>query len=397
MRLSEICDMYSYSYFCQRRSRRHGEEQFDASEFRRSAVLMSDPPTHEDTIAWGFNPPPPVMTERKQLVSPLSPHYDRYSNVTSGVGGNHEGYFVPTQALNPICTSVPHSPSTFATAGHSSTSGQSSTPPSTFVTRQQPSPRRTSRPASGNDPGAANGFTFPRRQDSSSRPNTGGSGSEKNRTPPPKLNLDQPLVQNDYVDLSRSSVSPFQAAQYEEISRKLNSEVPRGLAEDQVNRIVITPSPTETTEHYPDAPPLPPKSPFEDPESTRESLRDSIRESYSSGQSVSIRIRTPELQDFPVPPSPAPTATSRYRIDSLPPILPELNLDLIKSSSFLPNRRSLVPKYQSSPLASPAMAAEEAARRAESKGESTTGTLAKSPSVKRPETVYNPNDAYGGI
>jgi len=358
--------------YLMRRSRRHGEEQFDASEFRRSAVLMSDPPTHEDTIAWGFNLPPPAMTERKQSGSPLSPHYDSYNNVTGGAGGNHDGYFVPTQAINPICTSVPHSPSSYATVGHSPASGQASTLPPTFVTRQQPSPRRASRPASGNDPGAANGFTFPRRQNS--RPNTGGSG--KNRTP--KLNLDQP-PQDDYVDLSRSSVSPFQAAQYVEISMRLNSPVPRGLGEDQANRIVVTPSPTETTEHYPDAPPVPPKSPFEDPESIRESLRDSIRESYSSGQSISVRVQTPELQDFPVPPSPAPTATSRYRIDSLPPVLPELNLDLIKSSSFVPNRRSLVPKYQSSPLAS------------EDKGES------KSSSVKRPETVYNPNDVYGGI
>ena len=377
--------MYSYSYSCQRRSRRHGEEQFDASEFRRSAVLMSDPPTHEDTIAWGFNPPPPVMTERKQSGSPLSPHYDSSINVTSG---NQDGYFVPTQAINPICTSVPHSPSSYATVGHSPASGQASTPPPTFVTRQQPSPRRASRPASGNDPGAANGFTFPRRQNS--RPNT--AGSEKKRTP--KLNLDQP-PQDDYVDLSRSSVSPFQAAQYVEISMRLNSPVPRGLGEDQVNRIVVTPSPTETTEHYPDAPPVPPKSPFEDPESIHESLRDSTRESYSSGQSISVRVQTPELQDFPVPPSPAPTATSRYRIDSLPPVLPELNLDLIKSSSFVPNRRSLVTKYQSSPLASSALASED-------KEESTaslhqTGTLTKSSSVKRPETVYNPNDVYGGI
>lgn len=377
-----MCENCSYPYFCQRRSRRFAGEQFDASEFRRSAVLMSDPPTHEDTIARGFNPPPREMAEHKQTNSPLSPLPNGYRNVTSGVSGNHDGHSPQTiqpQTIYSTTTSAPPSPSSYLTTGHSSANGPLSAPPSAFETRQQSSPRRASRPASGNDPGAANGFTFPRRQTSSSA-----TSATTEKKQPPTLIIDQPPLDN-YVDLSRSSVSPFQAAQYAEISRKLNSEVPRGLSEDEVDAR-ITPSPTA----HP--PPLPPKSPFEDPEPMPESLRDSIRESFCSGQSA-LRVQTPELQDFPVPPSPAATVTSRYRIDSMPPILPELNLDL-RPSSLVSKQGSVTPKYQPSPLAlSVGITTEEA-------DESTspqTGTPADPAIPKRPETVYNPDDAYGGI
>ena len=331
---------------------------------------MSDPPTHEDTIARGFNPP---MAEQKQNNSPLSPLPIGYRNVTSGVSGNHDGH--PPQTIYSTTTSAPPSPSSYLTTGHCSANGPLSAPPSAFETRPQSSPRRASRPASGNDPGAANGFTFPRRQTSSSASAT----TEKGR--PPILILDPPPLDN-YVDLSRSSVSPFQAAQYAEISKKLNCEVPRGLSENEVDSR-ITPSPTEVTAH---PPPLPPKSPFEDPEPIPESLRDSIRESFCSGQSV-LRVQTPELQDFPVPPSPAATVTSRYRIDSMPPILPELNLDL-RASSIAPMRGSVSPKHQPSPLASSVEIT-----RAHGMDESTspqTGTPATSTIPKRPETVYNP-------
>ena len=290
----------------------------------------------------------------------------------------------PPQTIYSTSASAPPSPSSYVTTGHSSTNGPLSAPPSVLVMGQQSSPRRASRPASGNDPGAANGFTFPRRQ-------TSRSATEKKL--PPKLILDQPPP-NDYLDLSRSSVSPFQAAQYAEISKKLNSEVPRGLGEDEVARIIVTPSPAQTIE-FP--PPVPPKSPFEDPEPIPESLRDSIRESFSSGQSA-IRVQTPELQDFPVPPSPAATVTSRYRIESMPPVLPELDLDL-RTSSVGSKRTSVVSKYQPSPLALSGTI-REAAHGTDTKYESTspqTETLANSTFPTRPETVYYPDDAYGGI
>lgn len=379
-----MCEKYSHPYFCQRRrSRRFGEDQFDASEFRRSAVLMSDPPTHEDTVARGFNPPPREMTEHKQTNSPLSPLPIGYRK-TSGVSGNHDGH--PPQTIYSTTSSAPPSPSSYLATGRSSANGPLSAPPSAFETRQQSSPRRASRPASGNDPGAANGFTFPRRQTSSSTSDT--ATTEKKR--PPILILDPPPLDN-YVDLSRSSVSPFQAAQYAEISRKLNTEVPRGLSEDEVDAR-IPPSPTEPTVR---PPPPPPKSPFEDPEPIPESLRDSIRESFCSGQSA-LRVETPELQDFPAPPSPAATVTSRYRIDSMPPVLPELNLDR-RTSSLAPKRGSVASKHPSSPLASSVAITIEAAHEADESTSPQIGTSPTSTIPKRPETVYNPDDAYGGI
>ncbi|KAJ7583551.1 hypothetical protein C8J56DRAFT_954323 [Mycena floridula] len=46
------------SYVMRRRRRNQDPSTFDPSAFRRSAVLMQDPPTHQDTVAAGFNPRP---------------------------------------------------------------------------------------------------------------------------------------------------------------------------------------------------------------------------------------------------------------------------------------------------------------------------------------------------
>ena len=133
---------------------------------------------------------------------------------------------------------------------------------------------------------------------------------------------------NDYVDLSRSSVSPYQAAQYAEISRRLNTEVPQGLQLDRD----LPPLPP------PPLPPLPPKSgevsPFDDPESATSSPGDQFAIDHrnldsnvrpTSGDST-LSVASNTL-DFPVPPSPAYVVSSRYRINSNPPILPEISVE----------------------------------------------------------------------
>lgn len=375
-----------------RRSWRYGEDHFDANEFRHSAVLVSDTSTYEGKFG-GSGPRPPTMIERK-LPKPSAQMFDQlhslapdsYPNApnTYSVGNYYyDDHFAAARSMNPIATSVPPSPSSRATAGHHPPSDQASVLGLSPVTKRQvhpPSPRRTSRPASGNDPGAANGFTFPRRQP---------SGLTQTENQERKFTTDQ-VPPDDYVDLSRYSVSPFQAAQYAEISRRLNAEVPRGLNYHDANAwIAPAQSPSEMEDNPPPVPPKPllkalRESPFEDPAS-----RASVRDSGSSSLTA-LRGETPALQDFPAPPSsPILTLASSNRIDDLPPVLPELNLrnSGLYNGAFVPQRKSLMPKYQSA----------SGVNTAEGAAESETDEKQDPSSPKRPETIYDPEDAYGGI
>lgn len=119
---------------------------------------------------------------------------------------------------------------------------------------------------------------------------------------------------NDYVDLNRSSVSPFQAAQYVAISQELNTQVPKGLDTPAVKDFM------ERTRDQDDVPPpLPPKfdkSPFADP----------AEQSAVSHRPTSTDSGSQDLH-FPAPPSPPASFSSRYRVDSSPPTLPEIHLE----------------------------------------------------------------------
>lgn len=160
------------------------------------------------------------------------------------------------------------------------------------------------------------------------------------------------IPNNDYVDLSRSSVSPFQAAQYAEISKRLNAEVPQGLPSAIVEEFVKDR----------DLPPLPPpspnaqteaeqsrieSSPFADSQDSRVSSA-AYTESTSSGP-------TKDLMDFPIPPpspmtftaahspnnslpgSPLPVIFHKPRIDSMPPRLPEINIESTGPTDLSPD------------------------------------------------------------
>ncbi|KAM6497348.1 hypothetical protein JOM56_007821 [Amanita muscaria] len=427
------CAMVVFLVFLVRRKLRKPHDDFDATDFRRSAILMHDPPAHEDVVARGYNPRPPTMIERKMASIPAVTYGNMYKvppagyyNPASGPDnqamfaggqlGNSSGSphtqvpFTDGQLMNPF-VSAPPSPGSFATAGHSqSSNGGLVTPKAPYIMKPPLGPRRTSRPATGSDPGAANGFTFPQRQ--GSRPGTAERQQEQNVIP-------EQVPSDDYVDLSRSSVSSFQAAQYEAISRKLATDVPRGFDDVDVTS-VMAPS---SLEYIDEAPPVPPKSPFEDPEyaavqpSTEsdddapppvpskspfedpapehetEIMQDSLRESYTSYQT----LRTPELLDFPVPPSPALTLMSRHRVDSWPPTLPELKLDLGLQGTQPLNAikwKSAAPKYSSSPLAANDMTMGDEVGET---GMPLVLSTAEATHKSRPDTVYDPADAYGGI
>ncbi|KAF8623149.1 hypothetical protein AX17_007538 [Amanita inopinata Kibby_2008] len=398
-----------------RRSRKERDGHFDASEFRRSAVLMHDPPTHEDTVAHGFNPRPPTMIERRLAspaptfgnqydVAPLPNQYDVGNGYNPGpiTYNNQAASFAPFhgQGPNPI---VGYDGSQYYQADDQM---QYQNVP--YELRQQlntaPSMSPTSRPASGNAPGAANGFTFPPRWPLS---------ENSTLAEPQSVPIDRELAPaDDYVDLSRSSVSPFQAMQYAEITKKLNSAPTSPIIPDM--KAAASQSP-----------PVPPKgmvSPFNDPPTYQgndlagpvgaRNMEESIRESYSSAQST-LRGMTPEPQDFPVPPSPAQTISSRYRADSSPPTLPELQINSSESDSFgtfsasrrgSAERTSQSTKFQAaipSPLAASYIPSQQSVDKTSSQVEQVkTGNNAV-PKVDdartRPETMYDPEDVYGGI
>ncbi|RXW23435.1 hypothetical protein EST38_g2416 [Candolleomyces aberdarensis] len=172
--------------------------------------------------------------------------------------------------------------------------------------------------------------------------------------PPPTLPSKQvresmsAVPANDYVDLSRSSVSPFQAAQYAEISMRLNSEVPQGLPSAVVEEFVKDR----------ELPPLPPPSPQAQADEDQARIRASpfadpetdSRDSMASGSTTSARIL-----DFPIPPpspmtftaahspnnslpgSPMPVFVTKPRIDSLPPMLPEINIEPTAANDLSPH------------------------------------------------------------
>jgi len=159
------------------------------------------------------------------------------------------------------------------------------------------------------------------------RQGTGSSQTSEHRRLPTPTNIQRESAPaNDYVDLDRSSVSPYQAEQYQEISRRLNTEVPAGLPTAEIEK---------------DLPPPPGTSPFADPTSAPPSPggqyaidRRNLERRPVSGESLAS-----QTLEFPVPPSPAHTVSSRYRVDSTPPTLPEILVESRVSVGAYPMKR----------------------------------------------------------
>jgi len=158
----------------------------------------------------------------------------------------------------------------------------------------------------------------------------------------------------NYVDLSRSSVTPFQAVQYAEISNRLGTPVPSGL--DTPSIATMAAAKTQ------DLPPVPVdndhEGPFADPVlnpvkvartnsgavSITEVASPSTRSRAFSTDTNTDTLAAPtrpsmdsalasqDLHEFPAPPSPAIHSPTSSRINSIPPTLPEI---FIGSSSTI--------------------------------------------------------------
>jgi len=218
-----------------------------------------------------------------------------------------------------------------------------------------------------------------------------------------------PQPGDEYLDLERTSVTPFQAAQYVEISRHLNTEVPKGLDTPAVEEFVGT-MPVKDA----DLPPLPPKDPFTDDAAAAHEDGDEEEDSEAT---------LPMVQElsFPAPPSPVHSTSSRYRVDSTPPTLPEIVLQsrVSVTSAYLSDTGSpfaqgfpgqtVVMKGSESPMGSrfPVTPSPLASSFTVPSPPAAKTTFPAAPAAAQPRpdakqrqsvyTVYDPEDAYGGI
>ncbi|KAG6878888.1 hypothetical protein C0992_006901 [Termitomyces sp. T32_za158] len=391
--------------FLLNRQRKRNDEisaaAFNANDFRRSAILMEDPPTHDETVQRGFNPRPPTMIERR-LASPAPTFGAQY--VTPGpVMGSPDYGYNQYQAYGPTETMPPNS----ATAMLNNSPYPNTVYPNPVYVQPPFSPIATSVGTNFNEE-HHNAAVLTRQSSNGSRAS---SAQGPARHPSDELShggLTSPK-QSEYIDLNRSSVTPFQAAQYTEISQKLGTQVPSGLTNPSANATIQHSNINEI------APPLPMK----DNEPSSSPFSDPIHGQFSHPGEVSPRPSADsvsrQIDDFPVPPSPVHSHISRA--DSVPPMLPEISMGSRPSSYNFPasDRGSYIPnnttkEYSKSPLGTlaPATPSPLASGVSVSPPQPTATSSSDAAPLtprqnkfdvpaKRPDTVYDDQDAYGGI
>ncbi|KAJ6478530.1 hypothetical protein C8R47DRAFT_1198463 [Mycena vitilis] len=402
--------------FCLRR-RRNNEDavNFDPGAFRRSAVMLDDPPTHTDTVTRGYNPPP-MMEQRRQMTYPGPEHYD--VNVNDSHSPTSGSQLVFQAPFSPIAGGPASPVSAYDHTGHSwgtpapvltrNISGSSA-----HEQQQQQQPQYAQYPGAPVLTRNISGSSAHEQQPQYAQ--YSGASAQYPSLPAGRTSNGNLAPAPQYVDMERTSVTPFQAEQYVEISKALNTEVPKGLDTPAVDEFVAEKMAKA------DLPPLPVREadPFASQEDNEE------EEGSMEGEEVTL----PMVQEmsFPAPPSPVHTSASRYRVDSTPPMLPEIflprgsvSLSDAGSSSGTPTTPSFpggqtlfmkAPGQDSpvggrfpvspSPLASSFTVATPPAASAEK------SFLPQEPPAAQPRpdakkrqsvyTVYDPEDAYGGI
>ncbi|PIL30381.1 hypothetical protein GSI_07566 [Ganoderma sinense ZZ0214-1] len=377
--------VFGMVYFI-RRNRKAGEDDFNPDEFRRQSVFL---PNDDEAAGFGRSwnqggARPPTMIEQKlshnpaSYAPPVPAHPYGY-----GAGYNQPSFspgqvYTPTtpNSANPFFSPYDHSPMAYPT--HQFYDGQGDG-------------------MSGHPSMVSSTVVVSRR----------GSAGSTNK-PLPDI-----AVEGEYVDMSRSSVTPFQAAQYADISRHLNVAPPQGLAlaavseehdhilendvadtvEPQGQHLAVEPIVNENVS---------PQSPFADP--------------VMAEQQELQRLSERELTDSVLQPPPAAFASSpETRITSIPPMLPELTLQGRSFSPVtmeFPAPPSTIGRLepQTSPLAAPPVVSSpvlpspppnahlpDVPSSTRARASEPAMPSAKEAVAKRPETVYDDEDAYGGI
>ncbi|KAI0676140.1 hypothetical protein C8Q78DRAFT_371007 [Trametes maxima] len=399
-----------------RRSRKdndYGEDEndFNAQAFRRQSTALPDdgvpPVSRSMTFNRGSNnnsPRPPTMIERKMgstpgpYPMPTAPHPYGYA------GAYAQPSFAPGQVMTP----GPYTPTTvnsanpfFAPYGESPISSPVSVAPydSAYNSEGQLITRQ---------PSVASTAVLSRQPSSAVTP----------AAPAPSTEV-------EYVDLNRSSVTPFQAAQYAEISRHLNTAPPHALSASEVAEVA-----EELAEH--DEPALLPPKKIVEPLELQPSIsfdeprhlavaptprEHAFPESPFADPTMSFHEEqvqhVPQRDSLPQPPSPAFSNSSR--VTSQPPTLPEIH---IQQRPFSPVSLDFpiapsTPRPDPSPLASsftmpspPPNAHFPDAITAEPPAAPAPTAVPRepapkvTPASKRPDTVYtlyDEEDAYGGM
>ncbi|KAK7031510.1 hypothetical protein R3P38DRAFT_3187221 [Favolaschia claudopus] len=288
--------VFLITWFMRRRRPDQDAINFDPGAFRRSAMLMADPPTHQDTVDRGYNPAPgPDMVERRPIYTQAS--FDNNMGVNSPTSGSQLVFQAP---FSPI-TAGPNVSSPVSAYDHHSWG----TPGMPMGMAGGSVPVLT-RNISGSSAHSAHSATAPPYAAYPAVPVRQNSMRNSQLAPP-----------QDYVDLERTSVTPFQAEQYVEISKHLNTDVPRGLDTPTVSQIVSEKM---------DLPPLPPSDHVNETEAA-DPFADEEAHEQEQGNDSSDTLGMVQDMSFPAPPSPVRTSSSRYardRVESMPPTLPEI-------------------------------------------------------------------------
>ncbi|KAH8110809.1 hypothetical protein DFH11DRAFT_1800800 [Phellopilus nigrolimitatus] len=268
-------------FFCRRRNRR--DEDFDPADFKRqSETLQDDPPvsllrglaTHE---AHAYPSSPSFVPGQYIPSRSPAPPGAQYANAAP--------------FFNPSFQSPMGSPVTVASYGGAQFDAHC---------------RLMRTPSNATAPMVSRGNSFAQPQHPGSL---------------------QPAEESDYADLSRASVTPFQAAQYAEISKQLNIAPPTPL--HQVSEV----NEAEEYEHVDrQRKPSMESSPFDDPRAG------STRSSGNVDDAMKFNPSRPSSEFHPAnsfahPADPSP------RVASVPPTLPE----------FEPTERAFSPIFPVAP------------------------------------------------
>ncbi|THG94542.1 hypothetical protein EW026_g6954 [Hermanssonia centrifuga] len=382
--------IFAVTYFM-RRSRKD-EDLFSTDALRRQSVVLGGS-EHPARFApdRGVTPRPPSMLEQRLGGSPISFANHPYGNGHNGNNGNNDYYgyqepvsfnpgqvvMHPGQPMPPQAWTPDSSRPFFNPMGESPLGSPVSVAP---YDSHYDAHGQLFRQASGGAAAYLNHQPPPGFSQSERSPSLGAPSYYTRQVPSNQMSLDVP---NDshYVDLNRASVSPFQAEQYAEISHHLNTTPPVPLPtpmvaaaadeilanESFVVHDVIEPRPLNVVNQSPRIGSPASPSPFADP--------------HFHG-------------DY-IPKPPSPTLSSKTRVDSTPPMLPEIQQRSFSpiSSDFPTGPSSVRPSP--SPLntsfdlpSPPAEAHFDAVPRS---NKNTPAT------AQRPETMYDDDDAYAGI
>lgn len=409
-------------FFMRRMNRK--EDEFNPHEFRRqSVVLKDDNASLHRGSSNGHGPRPPTMFER------------HHQNITAFGVPPPNGYQPPMRsysapnAYNDLSAVQP--PPSFVPGMYMPSSTASQAPPaqyanvSPFYNPSIQSP--VGSPATVTSYGGA---AFDAQGDGVVRAPSNAAASMLSRNN--SLQQSQYRAESDYADLTRASVTPFQAAQYEAISRQLNIPPPKPLhqvteaeEEEEARRAVRDSLPLP----FPDEPTARPSteaSPFADPhvgssvQDTNHAAADeddgqvnsTIPSMLVPGATPSPRITSqppslPEIRmmsgsfspvaySFPVTPSPRKgsfdihSGRASPKVD-LPPLSPVTTSP--RRAQFVEGLEARAHDGHETPVEIDFVADDKSSAKTEAKPESAKMNA----SPKRPETVYDDEDAYGGI